>query len=457
MDDRNTIAIIGGGISGALTAFQLVRRNVPARVVLIDPSPEPGLGLAYSTTSFQHLLNVPAGKISALPSQPSHFLHWLQANYDPQATEDDFAPRAIYGRYIRSIVTETPEIEHLQTTVVDCRIEGRQAILTMADGGTLTASTVVLTTGNFNPAQLPGVSAEAIASGAYRNSAWEHTTFESLPTDAPIALVGAGLTAVDVLLRLREQGHCGTVTAISRYAVLPHRHAAYEPLLQCIISGKPPATVRKMYRIVRQAIQSGTPWRAVIDSLRPRVNELWLSLSIEEKNRFRRHLQRRWDVVRHRMAPPIADRLATEIATRAFVHRQGALHAVLPAKDGVTVQFCTRDGKIAEVSAARVINCTGPDTNYRRVGSPLLNSLFAQGQIVEGPLGRALWTDHNGALRAQDGATSPILFNVGPGRLGTLFESIAVPELRGQAEQLAELLATRYAEDRTLQRLKGVA
>lgn len=92
-----TIAIIGGGVSGTLTAFHLVRQETPARVILIDPRPDFGLGLAYSTPSLRHLLNVPAGKVSALPEQPDHFLNWLRENYDPTATEKVFAPERYLG------------------------------------------------------------------------------------------------------------------------------------------------------------------------------------------------------------------------------------------------------------------------------------------------------------------------------------------------------------------------
>ncbi len=75
-----TIAIIGGGVSGTLTAYHLLRQNADARVVVIDPRSKLGLGLAYSTPSLRHLLNVPAGKISALPDEPDHFLNWLRVN-----------------------------------------------------------------------------------------------------------------------------------------------------------------------------------------------------------------------------------------------------------------------------------------------------------------------------------------------------------------------------------------
>src|ERR1700733_1244511 len=122
-ESTKTIAIIGGGVSGALTAFHLVRQEAQARVILIDQRPDFGLGLAYSTPSLRHLLNVPAGKISALPDRPDHFLNWLRRNYDPTATEKTFAPRAIFGRYIQSLLASTSAsaVEQEIATVVDVR------------------------------------------------------------------------------------------------------------------------------------------------------------------------------------------------------------------------------------------------------------------------------------------------------------------------------------------------
>ena len=441
--ETQSYIIIGGGVSGTLTAYHLARNTRKARIVLIDPRPEPGLGLAYSTPSMRHLLNVPAGKISALPEQPHHFLHWAQRHYDPALTESDFAPRAVFGWYIQSLLAKTPRVEHLRATAVDCRLGDQQAMVKLADGRTVSGDVVVLATGNFDPAPLPGVADEVQRSGAYHHSAWDEETYRGLNPEAEVALIGTGLTAVDVILRLREMGHRGRITAISRHGVFPNRHAQYAPLAASVITGKPPAKARLLLRAVHDAIRAGKPWRAVIDSLRARTNELWLALSSEEQRRFRRHLQRRWEVVRHRMAPPIADAIETELRAGTVVIRQGSLERVMPQDNDAWVRARSRDGAAFKVMAARVINCTGPDMNYRRAGSALLNRLFAQGLITAGALGGGLWSDENGALRAVDGSFSEMLFTLGPPRQGTLLESIAVPELREQAVALAELLAKR--------------
>jgi len=447
---KKTIAIIGGGVSGALTAYHLVQKQVQARIVVIESRPELGLGLAYATPSLRHLLNVPAGKISALPNEPNHFLDWLRANRDAGATEETFAPRAIFGRYVQSLLAEAKGIEQVQGTVTHYQQSASGAVLTWSDGTELRADLVVLATGNFDPSPLPGVSEAASASGVYRHNAWLPDTFADLEQNAPITLIGTGLTAVDVLLRLRELGHRGTITAVSRHGVFPNRHEAYTPTPVAAIPEGTPATCIAYLRAIRAAIQDGAEWRAVIDSLRSATNDLWLALPFTEQHRFRRHLQRRWDVVRHRMAPRIADLIEAELAAGTLVIREGHLASVDTTAEGAVVKIC-RFGNVQEFVSRRVINCTGPSMNYRNVDSPLLKSLFSQGLATPGPLGGGFNCSTHGALMGADGQASRVLFNLGPGRLGTLLESIAVPEIRQQAFELAATLNEHIgATDRSM-------
>jgi hydroxyacylglutathione hydrolase len=49
-------------------------------------------------------------KISAFPDQPHHFLDWLRENDYPATTEETFAPRAVFGRYIQSLLATTSGI-----------------------------------------------------------------------------------------------------------------------------------------------------------------------------------------------------------------------------------------------------------------------------------------------------------------------------------------------------------
>jgi hydroxyacylglutathione hydrolase len=434
-----TIAIIGGGVSGALTAFHLVRQEAQARVILIDQRPDFGLGLAYSTPSLRHLLNVPAGKISALPDQPDHFLNWLRKNHDPAATEKTFAPRAIFGRYIQFLLRSTSPLKQEIATVVDVRLHDSGAVLRLHNGCELRADLVVLATGNFDPTPLPGITKAATDSGLYRHNAWTAETYEGLNPDASVALIGTGLTGVDVVLRLRELGHRGRIIAVSRHGIFPNRHDDYAPLSSSAIPSDTPATCVAYLRALRAVIRAGAEWRAAVDSLRETTNELWLRLPIQEKKRFRRHLQHRWDVVRHRMAPLIADVIEAELRNGTLEIRKGQLQSVESSPAGAHISLCDSESFRAD----RVINCTGPSMNYRRVPSTLLQNLFKRGLVTTGPLGAGFHCSAAGAVIDARGRASGIIFNLGPGRLGDLLESIAIPEIRQQAVELASTLADR--------------
>src|ERR1700756_5762111 len=105
---RRHAIIIGGGASGVLFAYHLLRLGRAAfRVTLIEQRPEIGRGLAYHTGNPDHLLNVRAANMSALPDDPDHFWRWLSARGPDFGLCPDpfcFVPRRVYGDYIASLV-----------------------------------------------------------------------------------------------------------------------------------------------------------------------------------------------------------------------------------------------------------------------------------------------------------------------------------------------------------------
>ena len=73
-----SVAVIGAGASGTLLCRHLLRHVPPGtRITLIERKSPFGPGLAYATGNPNHLLNVPAGRMSAFADQPHHFLDWL--------------------------------------------------------------------------------------------------------------------------------------------------------------------------------------------------------------------------------------------------------------------------------------------------------------------------------------------------------------------------------------------
>ena len=95
------VAIVGGGASGTLVAVQLLRQAPgPWRIALIERSGALARGLAYGPAEPCHLLNVPAGGMSAFPDDAGHFVRWTGAA--PEA----FLPRGLYGTYLEKLLTE---------------------------------------------------------------------------------------------------------------------------------------------------------------------------------------------------------------------------------------------------------------------------------------------------------------------------------------------------------------
>src|ERR1700681_2509448 len=104
------VAVIGGGASGVLTAMHLQRQaTAPVHVVVIEPRPALGQGVAYGTTDLNHLLNVPARCLSALPDEPGHFTAWARQRTIADARS--LLPRAWYGDYLRAVLEP---VEHVR-------------------------------------------------------------------------------------------------------------------------------------------------------------------------------------------------------------------------------------------------------------------------------------------------------------------------------------------------------
>jgi len=118
MAERGTVAVIGAGFSGVLTALRLLLAPEGPRVLLIERSARFGRGAAYASSNPRHLLNVRASNMSAFVEQPSHFLDWL-AEAGVPAEEQTFVTRDRYGQYLQSI---------LRKATSDGRAAGRLAL-----------------------------------------------------------------------------------------------------------------------------------------------------------------------------------------------------------------------------------------------------------------------------------------------------------------------------------------
>jgi thioredoxin reductase len=289
------VAIIGAGASGTLTAIQYARTGA-GRGALIEAGARAARGLAYGTPYGAHLLNVPAERMSALPDDPGHFVRWLRA----RNVEATFAPRALYGDYLAELLEETG-ITRIGGTAVGLMREDGHWLVALHDDRTISARNVVLALGNlppYDPLPLNGP-----APAEYVRDPWARGAAVGLDPEAPVLLLGSGLTALDVAVALRHHGHRGRVTAVSRHGRAPQRHAPYTPWP---LSSLPPAfdTPRGALRWICAEVAQ-REWRTVVDSIRPHAQTIWRGWSLAQRASFLRHARNLWDVHRHRAAPEV--------------------------------------------------------------------------------------------------------------------------------------------------------
>jgi len=455
------VLIVGGGFSGTMLAVQLLRRGTSLSIAVIDRGGLPGRGLAFSSPHRFHLLNVPAGQMGAFPGDPEDFLRWARTNYDASIKPRSFLPRAVYGQYLGSVLDRTlaekgrDRFQWIQDEALSMQRRKTKMALQRKDLGApeLLARAVVLATGNFPPGapRIPGLVASnslagGLGSSQYVQFAWSAHALENLPRDGSVLLLGSGLTSIDMIMALKSKAFRGIIHVLSREGLIPSRHQPLQPW-PAFWTKDSPRTVRGLLRLIREqvdvAAEQGVDWRSVVDSLRGVTPEIWQSLPIGEQRRFLRHARSYWDVHRHRLAPEIADIFSDMEAEGQIRFHTGRITSY--AEDGnlAEILYQERGGNtVKRLHAHRVINCTGSETDCRRIDDSLITSLFAQGLARPHPLFLGLDVDGHGALIDYQGKASRSLFTIGPTRKGQLWETTAVPEIRQQAERLAAHLAT---------------
>lgn len=444
------VVIVGGGFSGVMTAVHLLRRCGPvSSILLIEPSRSLGRGLAFGTTTAEHLLNVPTGKMSAFPDEPSHFLEWLRRNKDAGISPAAFVSRQWYGEYVSSLLEEelsrshAASFRHVGANVVTVDRHNETLRLTLTDASRHDARYVVLAVGNFPPPDPAPL--RPLSNHRYAKYAWSADALKDITDADSVMLIGSGLTAIDQVVALHDRGFKGTVYMLSRRGLVPALHSLGQTWPTEWTEDLPSAIrplVLEVRRQIRLAAESGVDWRAVIDGMRPVTQRLWKSLNVTERRRFLRHVRCFWEVHRHRMAPQIGQVLDEMQQAGRLIVKAGRVLECADHDDSVAIQYRDREtGKTEVLHVSRVVNCTGHETDARKIDSPVVRSLLENELARVDASALGLDVDNDGAVIEASGLPSRSLFALGSIRKGLLWESTAVPEIRVQAQALAERLA----------------
>jgi uncharacterized NAD(P)/FAD-binding protein YdhS len=463
-NDVPTVVIIGGGFSGSVTAAQILHRagitESHVRVVLVERRGNLGEGLAYSTRDLAHLLNVPAGRMSIWPDRPNDFVRWASERYGA-IEASQFLPRQWYGEYVRESLLATAE-EAGQTAELSVLLDEVRRVARHPNGGwmvhlergaSVRADAVVLAVGHRAPLdpignKWSGSRARFIA------DPWRPFATNLVNPSDSVAILGSGLTAVDILLSLNQHPRSAPITLISRHGFLPQSHAAghltpanldaeIAELLSAPGGVRALSALRTVRRFVDEAGEADQDWRSVLDGLRPHTAKLWGAMPIREQRRFLSRLRPFWEVHRHRMAVAVADRFRAMLERGDVRVVAGRVSEAQAGENQVRLVVTPRgDKEPLEISADWVINCTGPTPCNSAAANPAIGSLLVHGWLQPDELGLGVETCGDGNAVIADGDVVADLFVVGTLRKPAFWESTAVPELRNQAAAVADRIVS---------------
>ena len=457
--ERNfSVAIIGGGFCGVMTLIQLSRKvKHPFSIAFINSGYTHARGIAYSTYTNEHVLNVQAQNMSAFPDVPGHFVDWCIKTGKASASDEQlpfrYLPRNWYGEYIEEIFRETicnlPSniaLELINETAVDIDPSESGVSIKLASGETIFAEKTVIATGNHLPGHPPIPNKDFFKSKFYFPNPWNENTVKGAVNDSSVLIIGTGLTMVDVVLGLNENNFSGKIYALSPkgFEILPHRKHHQQRYILDELS--PPYELRSLFKLfykhVRNARKNGESGETVVDAVRSKTQEIWQHLSLEDKKSFMSHVRHLWGVARHRLPGEIHERISDMIRRGKLEVVAARIADIQMNGEKVTVQIkprsedCTR-----EIIVSRVINCTGPQTDITKFESELFKNAIRKNIIRPDEMKLGIDATADGRINTPDPALQGRLFTLGSLLKGMLWESTAVPELRVQAEKVADVLS----------------
>ena len=451
--DHLDVIIIGGGFSGTMIAVNLTHQyqKRPLNIAVVNRGYPLGRGIAYSTQDKFHHLNVIAGKMSAFDSLPDHFVDWLSRLDQYKSLNKDlltktFLPRQLYGDYL------TSSWEAIKCHEGVCSIEDEVESLTLSNdlylvhlhsGKKLYAKAVVLATGNEVPGNASVENPSIFKSKQYFKNPWDPHCYKDIDPNSNVLIIGNGLTMIDTVLGLMENGLKGTIYSLSRNGleILPHRPAGtvYDDFKKDV---KMPYRLDSLFRDFNRHLKKlrtlGLTAEPLIDSIRPFTQKIWHSLSEKEKTSFLNHLRHYWGSARHRLPAHIHDKILHYQVTQKLLVMKG--HLISANEESGSLNAIIHDRRTKsnrKIHISRIINCIGPESDITKSENTLLRNLYKDGLIEKNHVGLGICATPEGNVISA-GKIIPGLYAIGNLMKGVLWECTAVPELRLSAEIISD-------------------
>ncbi|MDN3238069.1 FAD/NAD(P)-binding protein [Pseudomonas sp. WAC2] len=449
--DQSHVLIIGGGLSGALLAINLLRKKVKRKIIIFDTRTQLGHGLAYSTNHLVHTLNNIPSKLSIDPNNSEDFSEWLLSNKKcERESKELYPPRKYFGEYVLCRLNEAIDVGKTHGTtltfvndeVTNLQDLPNQVIVSTKNNGTWFGNVAVIATGLSQKSKTDNLQSEL--SGLIFDP-WDIEGMREIKENARILIVGSGLTMVDALFSLKEINHNGSIHVISRHGLIPHPRIQSNPWPDFLKENKAIKTPRQALSIIRseckKAQSAGFGWQAPIDAIRSSIGELWYKASDAHKRQFIHHLRALWENHLHR-CPPAGYDLIKDLQEKGLLtfeasklislnKRNSEISARIKRKCATSTQ---------DVEFDHVIIACGMDYDWTHFKNGLSNTLIFNGTVRPGPLNIGIMTNAAGRIIDKSNKLSERLFALGPPLRGVWWECTSISSIAMQAKALCELI-----------------
>ncbi|MCW5254553.1 FAD/NAD(P)-binding protein [Streptomyces sp. SHP 1-2] len=230
-----SIAVVGGGASAVCLVDALAQAQGPTgSITVFEPSPNLWRGRAYQVDIDTIKVNAPPEDMSVRVGDMGHFRRWLE---DRERVVDDFdsadpysgmnfPPRTVYGEYLEQsayaalgrLRRKGWRVDLVGAAVTGARRTTDQVRLTTGNGSAGDFDYVVLCVGGDGPKDAYGL---AGTPGFIADPYPMSQRLREIGPQEDVAVIGSGLTAVDIILALSAQNHRGRISLLSRRGVLP--------------------------------------------------------------------------------------------------------------------------------------------------------------------------------------------------------------------------------------------
>ncbi|MCP2174583.1 FAD/NAD(P)-binding protein [Williamsia maris] len=481
-----SIGIVGGGAAAVSLLRQLPYGESHEVCVYADRPLGPGR--AYCENADSAILNRQVFAMSVSDSWPDEFHDWVRAHAPEWLDEDEhsFVPRSLYGRYLTDSADTAAShfgdrLTFVSGRVIDVAPHERRWRLTVDSGNGLpveaTHDVVVLALGSSPPADpyhLHGVA--SYTPDPYPTSGW----IDDVAATRAAAVIGTGLSAVDVALAVRQRGWRGHLTMVSRHGILPDARAIVSPLdfdpdISALIlrvtrkrgglewedvlhivdylalgEGIRRSEVRAAFRAISQpagdrlaemAVATGSVdvavQRLVIGIAQHYVNEIWAAMTRSARATFLTTTHAAFQALSNPLPAKSARRLGLMLSDGQLSIASG-VREVDPGRTGFGMRFA--DGTRSSVEHA--VNATRtPAGAPSPAAASLVSSLLYRGLAQRNPYGGLRVDVGTNALLDAAGGAVPGMYVIGEIASGDLYYISSMGKIRRRARSVARHIA----------------